>query len=480
MACFGVSIVSMPYGSHSYPFQSLLLSTVIPNDNVYINLSIFLKFLAADPLLQYYLGFFGNFAPAISNISIILTTTETHGVQYFVEVPSLDYYHTGFISAGNDYILYLPRSLEATYYFDQNKGILITTNSTKVTVIGVHLSPNYFVTESYFALPLHVVELDDDYVYYGISAPTNHSTSSIMIVATEDNTTLTIAVTESGSISLDNFVTDLIPGIQYLYVVNRMQTIFIGSPDDLSGTKITTDKPLSVFSGHECARVPVDVSFCNYLIEQIPPTAVWGKIFYTAPLFNKTSYTIKILSVHSFTDVNLYCNNTMRSYAINAGEFVTITLSMQEYCAIHSNKEVLVVQFSHGGGEDNEYGNPMMTLVPATNQYLNKFDISTIRDPFDHYYSHYVNIVVMAQYYQPSLIKLTAGGVTSSLSTQTWVPVQVSNITEAYTTQVAISEGTSKIFHTNAAAQISAIVYGFTTYFGSYGHLGGFPVSQGH
>ena len=342
------------------------------------------------------------------------------------------------------------------------------------------MSHNYFISESYFALPVHVVELDDDYVYYGISVPTNHTTSSIMIVATEDNTTLTIAVTESGSISLDNFVTDLIPGTQYSYDVNKMQTVFIGSPDDLSGTKITTDKPLSVFSGHECAHIPVNVDFCNYLIEQIPPTAVWGQIFYTAPLFNKTSYTIKILAAHSFTDIGLYCNNTMRSYDLNAGEFVTITLSMQEYCTIHSNKEVLVVQFSHGGEEDNEYGNPMMTLVPATNQYLNKFDISTIQDPFDHYYSHYVNIVVMAKYYQPSMIKLTAGGVTRSLSTQIWVPVQVSNITEAYTTQVAIPEGTTKLFHTNSAAQMSAIVYGFTTYFGSYGHLGGFPVSQGY
>ena len=436
------------------------------------------KFLAADPMYRYYLGFFGNFGPAISNISIILATTETYRVQYFAEVPSLDYYHTGFISAGNDFILYLPRSLEATYNFDQNKGILITTNSTKVTVIGLHMSPNYIVSESYFALPINAIELNDNYVYYGMSVPTNHTTSSIMIVATEDNTTLKVLVTQSGNISMDNTVTDLIPGTQYSYVVNRMQTIFIGSPDDLSGTKITTDKPLSVFSGHECAHIPVNVDFCNYLIEQIPPTAVWGQIYYIAPLFNKASYTIKILAAHSFTDVGLYCNNTMRSYALNAGKFVNITLSMQEYCAIHSNKEVLVVQFSHGGEEDNEYGNPMMTLVPAANQYLNEFDISTIRDPLP--FSHYVNIVVMAQYYQPSLIKLTAGGVTRSLSLQIWVPVQVSSITEAYATRVAIPDGTTKIFHTNAAAQMSTIVYGFTTRFGSYGHLGGFPVLKGY
>ena len=85
----------------------------------------------------------------------------------------------------------------------------------------------------------------------------------------------------------------------------------------------------------------------------------------------------------------------------------------------------------------------------------------------------------MAQYYQPHMIHLTAGGVTRSMTTKQWIPLKVNSITEAYATQVEIPQGTVKIFHTNAAAQMSTVVYGFTARYGSYGHIGGFYLTKG-
>ena len=436
--------------------------------------------LAADQVCHYYMGFFMNYQPADSYMYILLTTTETNAVQYFIEIPSTDYYSTGFILAGNERIVHLPRSLEATYYFDQNKGIYITTNSSNIFVYGIHLSSSHYITESYLALP--VIKLNNDYVYYGISVPrfaftvSNPSNSSILIIGTEDKTIIKFIVPQSANLGLNNAIISLTPGRQYLLVINRMQTVFIGSINDLSGTKISADKPLSVITGHECGNVPSNVPYCNYLIEQIPPVALWGKIYYTAPLVNKTSYTIKILAAYASTSITIYCTNKRILHIVNEGKFVTETLSSQDYCAIHSSKEVLVAQFSHGAGEDNGYGNPMMILVPPTNQYVNKFDVSTLlfllQSSYD--YTHYVNIIVMAQYYQPDMIYLTVDGNTTSLATYQWVPIQANSITEAYATQVEIPEGAAEIFHTNAAARISVIVYGFTARYRSYGHLGGF------
>jgi len=295
-----------------------------------------------------------------------------------------------------------------------------------------------------------------------------------LIVGTENNTMMTLRVTQSVNISVGTTTTNLIPGVEYSFVINRFQTIYVRSLDDLTGTKIITDRPVSVFSGHQCANVPQHVRYCSYLVEQIPPTALWGKVYYTVPLATRRSCTIKILAAYNSTNFNIYCNNTMEFYTINEGEAVNISLSLQEYCAIYSNKKVLVVQFSHGGNEDsdNYYGDPMMTLVPSTNQYLNKFDFSTIRDPLTLGYSHFVNIIVMAQYYQPRMIYLITGGVKRSLVTERWVPIQANGITEAYATQVNISESINEISHSNAAAQMMTIVYGFTQHNG-YGHIGG-------
>ena len=425
-----------------------------------------------------------NLEYAVSNLSIILITTETYKVQYFIEIPSANYSHNGIIQSSNEVTLNLP-NVEVSHNDDQNiKGIYLATNSDKVNVIGFHDSDSHLVSDSYYALP--IIKLEDSYIHYGISVPraTAHGLplkSSILIIGTEDNTALKLMVTQPVSINMSSTDIYLIPGILYSFVVNRLQTIYVGSPDDLSGTKIVTDRPVSVFSGHECGNVPFDVRYCNHLIEQIPPTALWGKVYYTVPLANKTSYTIKILAAYASTVVNIYCNNKMDLHRMDEGEFFNVTLSMHEYCAIHSSKEVLVVQFSHGGDEDNQFGNPMMTLVPSTNQYLNIFDFSTIRNPLhtSYNYSHYVNIVVMKQYYQPSMIYLTAGALNRSLVAEQWVPIQVNGVSEAYATQVIIPEGLAKVIHTNPAAQMMTIVYGFTTYYGSYGYVGGIRLSTG-
>ena len=425
---------------------------------------------------HYYLGFFVNHAQSrITNIAILLITTEVHPVSYSIEAPGVGYYHKGIISAGNEVILNLPSSLEVSSYHHQDKGIYLTTSSDKMTVIGQNLDRN--TGDSFFALP--IMKLDDVYVYYGMSVPRPYNAgnrnSLILIVGAENNTTMKLTTTQSVRIRIGTAVMYLIPGRQYSFVMNRLQTVYIGSVDDLSGTKIVTDRPVSIFSGHECGNVPWNVSYCGHIVEQIPPTALWGKVYYTAPLVNKTSYTIKVLAANNSTTVNIYCNNTMESYVINEGEFFNKTLPMKEYCAIQSNKKLLVVQISHGAAEDFNfvyYGDPMMTLVPDTNQYLNKFEFSTIRNPVEPGFDHYVNIIVMAQYYHPNMIYLISGGVNRSLATQQWVPIQVNSITEAYATQVRIPEGVTHIVHTDAAAQMVIIVYGFAVNDG-YGHIGG-------
>ena len=434
------------------------------------------------PMYDYYLGFFENLDTTNGIISVLIKTSDVQPVEYSIEALGVGYYQNGTISVGDEVILNLPSSVQVSSYNDQDKGIYLTASSDKVTVIGQYLRRGS--SDSYFALP--IIKLDSaKYVYYGISVPrtvvhSQHLDSSILIVGTENNTILKLTTMQSVSTSVGNTVTYVIPGREYSFVINRLQTFYIGSVEDLSGTKIVTNTPVSVFSGHRCANVPWNVGYCSHLIEQIPPTALWGNIYYTAPLAGKRSFTFKVIAANDNTVVNIYCNNTMELYVINEGGFVNKTSQLQEYCAIYSSKEVLVVQFSHGGSEDiDNYGDPMMTLVPATNQYLNKFDFSTIRNPLGSGYNHYVNIIVMEQYYQPNMIYLISGGVTRSLVTEQWVPILVNNSAKAHAAQINISEGVTQVFHTNTLAQMMTIVYGFARHDG-YGHIGGIDISEGY
>ena len=431
---------------------------------------------AVGPKSDYYLGFFINREVNDGAISILLTTSDTQQVEYSIEAPC-------FRKTLSDVIRFICKratDVEVRSSRDfQNRGIYLKASGDKITVIGQSLETRS--SDSYFALP--VIKLDEAYVYYGVSVPRaesgnrrNHD-SSILIVGTENNTTVKVTTTQLVNISTS---TTLDPGTEHTFVINRLQTFYIGTVKDLSGTKIVTDRPVSVFSGHQCARVSLDVERCSYLIEQIPPTALWGNVHYVAPFAKKNLFTIKIVAAYDFTVVNIYCNNIMVSHTtIDEGKFFVRVSSGKEYCAIYSDKEVLVVQLSHGGNNDSRFGAPMMTLVPATNQYLNKFESSTIVNPRGKF-THYVNIIVMVPYNQSNMIYLIAEGVNRSLDTEQWVPIRVNNTIEAYATQIEnISQGMIQIFHTNAKAQMMTFVYGFAQHDG-YGHIGGIHIPQGY
>ena len=363
----------------------------------------------------------------------------------------------------------LPFSVAVFPNDTEYKGIFLKADSNEVIVIGQNEANGS--SDTFFAIPYKRSSVITEYVYYGISVAGYSSSyqSAILIVGTEDNTTMKLTVTQTATTNTGN---TLYTGSEYSFVINRLQTFYMRSTGDLTGSKIVTDKQVSLFSGHELAQIPQDLCCGDLLIEQVPPVASWGRVFYTMPLATRISYTIKILASHNLTEINFYCNNFKESHTIDEGQYYTKTLSQQESCVVYSNRPTLVAQFSHGGYEQGEYiGDPMMMMVSNTLQFSNKVSITTIRNTTQSGYRHFVNIIVLAKYYQPDMIHLISGGRNVSLNTQEWVPISVEHTTEAYATQVTISEGVAEIIHADEVALMTASIYGFTK-FGSYGHPG--------
>ena len=103
--------------------------------------------------------------------------------------------------------------------------------------------------------------------------------SQLGVVATANATTVTItpSVTTGGRTV----------GVPYNVSLNQGQAYQLRNDvagTDLSGTIITSDKPIAVFGGNECANIPTAVAFCDHIVEEIPPTNTWGKSFGTMPL----------------------------------------------------------------------------------------------------------------------------------------------------------------------------------------------------
>ena len=435
---------------------------------IYVRTFIVFKIGAASN--EYYFGYYENFFPN-GTVSVILTTTGSQSVNYSIQIPGIGYSNDGNIVPNAQSIITLPNGVKVSSYDDENKGVFLLTSSDQVTVVGQMLRRGG--SDTFLILPVTKL-FAAEYLYYGMSveSPLTGPLSAILIVGIKSNTTLNLTVSQQVTISVGGVVSNLTVGRSYSFVVNRLQTIFIASVNDMTGTKIITSDPVSVITGHQCANVPADVRFCDYLIEQTPPTILWGKVYYVTSLATRSRSTIKVLAAYDSTDVNVYCDNAKTSsYSLNQGKFFSYIIG-QVNCAIYASKEVLAAQFDHGfTDDDSPVGDPMMMLVPPTNQYFDSVVVSTIQS--SSYDLHFVNIIVLAQYYQPDMMYLFMGGVNTSLSSQEWIPIIVNNVSEAYVTQVNVQEGVVKISHNDTNALMTTMVYGFAQG-ESYGHPGRF------
>ena len=122
-----------------------------------------------------------------------------------------------------------------------------------------------------------------------------------------------------------------------------------------------------------------------------------------------------MLAANDETQVNIYCNNTEESFTIDEGAFIHRELVASYHCAIHSNKEVLVAQYASSPGYPSD---PAMALVPATIHYSNRILSSTASYQATYLrYIHSLIVIVLADYFNHSLIYMNTGGNSESLDT---------------------------------------------------------------
>ena len=431
--------------------------------------------------------FYIGFVPIYGHpLYIFLVTGSAEQANYSVAVATTNFYQNETIIANTKATICLPRSLTGLSYNylsnsqnnEYKEGIYLQTHGDEIAVIGSYFHP-YF--DTFFAIP--TVDLCiNEYVYYAISTGGHSGTDgSVVIVGTVDQTTVTISVPVTAIIKISSATnwTSLYAGPSYTYTIQRLQIVYIATQgnNDLTGTKVTTSKPISLFSGHECV-INFAINYCDTLIEQLPPTKLWGTSHYFAPLDGWSSYKIKIIAAYDTTDVRIYCSGGQTDYlSLDSGRSINLTYN-QDYCAVFATKEILVVQFSYASNSES-----LMAIIPSTDHYTNSITSSTPNNYYSLSYNHYINLIVLTNSYQPNMMSITTTGGVSQLNTQTWTSIFVNGVAEAYVARVAISQGPFKVTHADMDALMTVVVYGHAVYSTSSSAIypsDSFPEGYGH
>lgn len=98
-----------------------------------------------------------------------------------------------------------------------------------------------------------------------------------------------VAVDDDTEVTITPSVTLLIPFEPFVLAANKAYTFKLGAQDtlnleakglDLTGTRISSTRPVAAFSGNACARVPNSGRFCDHVETQLPALETWGKEYW--------------------------------------------------------------------------------------------------------------------------------------------------------------------------------------------------------
>ena len=426
---------------------------------------------------EFYVGFYQHVGTPDDALQVYILTFKTTPVTF--NVTSLDgvFSYTGTCTHLNPAIVDVPFSfvVQGYDYSWRSEGLRISSLETKpISVISRnhHSSGDYM---AYLAYPCHI-QPTSEYIYYAVSS-LGLTSSQFLIVGCRDNTCVTIIPTGTITLPIDaqdinsNTIT-LTAGQNHSLVLHSMQTLLISASNiDLTASKIISNQPLTILSGHEASLVPFDVpgTHVDPIITQVPPSIMWGNMFLLSPHSGRDGQSYRIIASMDNTVIIRNCgtDDVVNSilYADQWSEFFT---NDSIYCSVVSNNPIYVAQL----GVSNEYnganfGDPSINTVAPLEQYINSIQYTTLTAD-----SHYYSVVMPNdEYYDGTLI---FDGSLQNISE--WNAIYYSDGSIAGYGYSALTNGSHTITHPNEQGKLFVSVYGWSSFRG-YSYAGGMSLN---
>lgn len=395
------------------------------------------------------------------------------------------------------------------------------------TANGKRCSYGTYSNDASLLLPAHILGTSYVAVTPGhahiIDKSTNPNTqlprsSQITIIATQDNTQVTVKASGVTKASVTGTaVAAMTAGQTSVFTLQSYEVLQLSSAtagadlectnytggsswcrkaNDLTGSVITTDKPVAVFGSNPCLNVPWSRSACDHVEEQVFPFSTWGRNFVAVPsnplrLNNNTFSTnpppdhFKIVAGATTTltltpppaaaDVLLPLNCTSGNLQSNTctlagGSFVEFK-SVRPFTVSASNP-IAVAQFFPGQGTvsglptDPQQGDPSMVLLPPVEQWRSRYTVLASTGLKDNYLGLSID--------SSKVLSVKVDGVNvTGFTTIAGTPFMTRNW--------PVTTGTHTIEVTPASGQqtvpgAGVTVYGYDAYV-SYGYTGGLDLT---
>jgi hypothetical protein len=279
----------------------------------------------------------------------------------------------------------------------KNPIVVYATSNGGATADGYLALPTPGLGTEYYAACMY----DDKYISFPWPLA-----GEFMIIAPYDGTVVTIKTTADTRLDLDAFKQGHKMGDQWTVSLRRGQCYLVQSSgievgdQDLTGSKITSNKPIALVSGHQRCAVPVagdDVDSRDHLIEMIPSVDKWGTQYFERSFYgrNLCGDLVRLISAE---DGNVISINGNQTISLGAGEVAErpLTIGTEVYTSL-TNKKFLAVEYLYSELHNGDifHIDPAMIVLTPQNQFQKKIILRTIVNPADPQSGNFENLITV-------------------------------------------------------------------------------------
>ena len=365
-----------------------------------------------------------------ARLSYLLVTDSTTDVIVTISIQGTTYATSGVISRFNNRIINIPAELRTTT--SQLHAIEITaTGPISVSVYNeVACTAYIFQPVSNLDMEYHIMNMNTDESY-------------VLITGTEDDSLVDVVVQTPGQFNygrVDSYSTVTAARTLNL-IIAKYEVYFVHAVGSLTGTTITSSKPISVVAGNEDSAPDRRTRMIAQLLSPIR----WGKTF-TLPGLPRADGDGFIYELFARTQSSVQIGSGP-PHMLEAGQKLSGRVTDNQGIVVHADQGIYVLQCVANPSERGSM-KPSSIPIRSDEEFGNAYNFVAIQDSgFTHY------AVVIANTDDKDGILIDGLSVTG-----TWLSIPNSDPPKS-TLHQTVSHGSHRVRHTRLSARFAVYVY---------------------
>ncbi|XP_069394027.1 IgGFc-binding protein isoform X1 [Paralichthys olivaceus] len=319
---------------------------------------------------EFALSFMQNYAKNYDTprIQLYITAVQANA-KVTVKVPPLNFKQEKILNAGEGVTITLPNNVEM-YGSTKSPNTVHIQASANVTVTSI----NYKLYTADTSVVYPITDWGKEYFIFTPARTTFFSFTEFAVTNGKESNQ--VEIFPQGLLKFQHHFYQR--GHRMVIDLQPYESVQLQSWKDLSGTRVASQHPVAVFTGHTCTW---RFSKCNHVYEQLLPVSSWGTSFIVPPVSFQKRYDSVYVQASQPTRVTVQNGKHQDVFTMSRGQNREIRIRNSETKFIQADHGIQVLFFFNGIKLGwNKYYDPFLMTILSTEHFCSSYSLHAQED----------------------------------------------------------------------------------------------------